>query len=96
MNLFRRTYTGRIKKKGSHEIDPEDVFLDSENLSELDVHQLEGHLERPLDKKMFYATVILSSVLALSGLQADERRAQIDSLSPKIHLLDQFHGTLSF
>jgi penicillin-binding protein 2 len=66
MNLFRRTYTGHIKKKGSHEIDPEDVFLDSENLSELDVHQLEGHLERPLDKKMFYATVFLSSILVLS------------------------------
>ncbi len=54
MNLFRRTFTRRAKQAMSHEILPEDVFLDSQNLSKLNIEQMEGHLERPLGKHIFY------------------------------------------
>lgn len=57
MNLFRHTSTRRARKAASHEISPEDVFLDSQNVSKLDLNQMEGHLERPLGKHVFYLSV---------------------------------------
>lgn len=54
MNLFHRTFTQRAKREASHEIAPEDVFLDSQNISRLNIDQMEGHLERPLSRNMFY------------------------------------------
>jgi penicillin-binding protein 2 len=63
MNLFRRLYTLRARRAASHEIDPEDVFLDSQNLSQLNIHQMEGQLERPLGKHIFYITLFASILL---------------------------------
>ncbi len=65
MNLFRHISTRRARKAASYEIDPEDVFLDSENLSALDTDQLQGQLERPLGVHVFYATVIATLFLTL-------------------------------
>lgn len=59
MNLFRHTSTRRARKAASHEISPEDVFLDSQNISKLDLNQMEGHLERPLGKNIFYLSVAI-------------------------------------
>ena len=83
MNLFRHLSTLRARRAASHEIDPEDVFLDSQNLSQLNIHQMEGQLERPLGKHIFYIALI-ASVLLISGfsyrlfamqvLQGDEYR----------------------
>jgi penicillin-binding protein 2 len=63
MNLFRHLSTRRARKAASYEIDPEDVFLDSENLSALDTDQLQGQLERPLGVHVFYATIIATLFL---------------------------------
>ncbi len=57
MKLFRRLSTYRAKVLSSHEIAPEDVFLDSQNLSNLDVDHMQGALERPLGKHVFYLTI---------------------------------------
>lgn len=57
MNLFRHISTRKAKNAASYEISPEDVFLDSQNLSNMDLNQMEGHLERPLGKHVFYITV---------------------------------------
>jgi penicillin-binding protein 2 len=65
MNVFRRLSTRRARKAASHEIDPEDVFIDSQNLSSLNVDQLEGQLERPLDKKVFYLALAVSFFLVV-------------------------------
>lgn len=54
MNVSRLLSTRRARKASSHEIDPEDVFLDSQNLSSLNLDQFEGHLERPIAKYVFY------------------------------------------
>ncbi|MBP6949064.1 MAG: hypothetical protein KBC41_01050 [Candidatus Pacebacteria bacterium] len=52
--MFHLLSTHRARKAASHEIDPEDVFLDSQNLSSLNIDQMEGQLEKPLGKKVFY------------------------------------------
>lgn len=57
MNLFRHISTRKAKSAASYEISPEDVFLDSQNLSNMDLNQMEGHLERPLGRHVFYITV---------------------------------------
>ena len=63
MNLFRRTFTRQARIAASHEISPEDVFLDSQNISNMDLNQMEGHLERPLGKHIFYIAVIVVVLL---------------------------------
>lgn len=63
MNLFRRTFTRKARIAASHEISPEDVFLDSENISKLNLNQMEGHLEKPLSKYVFYFSVLFIFVL---------------------------------
>ncbi|MEN9881535.1 MAG: hypothetical protein RLZZ308_718 [Candidatus Parcubacteria bacterium] len=66
MNVFRHLSTRRARKAASHEIDPEDVFLDSQNLSQFNVDQMEGHLERPLGKHVFYAALSIVVFLVVS------------------------------
>ncbi len=66
MNVFHLLSTRRARKAASHEIDPEDVFLDSQNISALNLDQMEGHLERPLGKHIFYFA-ILATVLLVGG-----------------------------
>jgi penicillin-binding protein 2 len=63
MNLFRHTFTRRARQAASHEISPEDVFLDSQNVSKLDLNQMEGHLERPLGRHVFYLSVFFVFLL---------------------------------
>lgn len=58
MKLFRHLSTLRARRAASHEIDPEDVFIDSQNLSELNLDQMEGQLERPLGKHIFYIALV--------------------------------------
>lgn len=50
--MFRHIFTRRAKKAALFEIDPEDVFLDSTNLSGLNKDQFEGHLEKPISLMM--------------------------------------------
>ena len=48
INFFKK------KKRFYSDIDPDEIFLDSENLSSLDTQQLEGKIERPISKKTIY------------------------------------------
>lgn len=64
--MFRHISTIRARKAASHEIDPEDVFLDSQNLSSMNIDQMEGHFERPLEKHVFYVVVIGIFILITS------------------------------
>lgn len=63
MRLFRRIFTDRARRAASHEISPEDVFIDSQNLSSLNLDQMEGQLERPLGKHVFYIALFLIILL---------------------------------
>jgi penicillin-binding protein 2 len=44
------------------EIDPDEIFLDSSNLPEFDVHQFEGRIEKPIS---LLTIIVLSSVFGL-------------------------------
>jgi penicillin-binding protein 2 len=69
MNLFRHTFTRRARKLASHEISPEDVFLDSKNVSNMDMNQMEGQLERPLGRHVFYVSTAFVFLL-IAGFSA--------------------------
>jgi penicillin-binding protein 2 len=57
VNLFRRQ-----RSVIRREIDPDEIFLDSKNLPEFDVHQFEGRIEKPIS---ITTIVVLSSTFAL-------------------------------
>ncbi|MEK9183468.1 MAG: penicillin-binding transpeptidase domain-containing protein, partial [Patescibacteria group bacterium] len=53
------------KRKTDPKIYPEEIFMDSENISEFDVHQFEGRLEKAINKKTFlYLSVALGMIAA--------------------------------
>ena len=57
-----RMFGKRKKRNQNHEIDPDEIFLDSSNLPEFDVNQLEGRIEKPIPKKTLY---VLASFFVL-------------------------------
>ncbi len=79
MNVFRHLSTLRAKRAAAHAIDPEDVFLDSQNLSSLDINQLEGQLSRPLGMRVHFLFLIFIGLLfggtlfRLYGMQIVDR-----------------------
>lgn len=104
MNLFHRISTHRAKEAASHDIDPEDVFLDSQNLSKLNINQLEGHIEQPLGRHVFYFAIILVTFILTGGVYRLFNMQIVDGKSYKEkadrnHLksipLFAFRGTIS-
>ncbi len=57
----------RLKKnkKWGHEIDPDEIFLDSQNMPDFDVQQFEGRIEKPISKK---TVIILGIAFILIGV----------------------------
>lgn len=47
---------------GNSEIDPDEIFLDSRNLPDFDVHQFEGRIEKPISKSVFRSLVIVFAI----------------------------------
>ena len=104
MNVFRRLFNHRVKRASSYEIDPEDVFIDSQNLSLLNVDQMQGQLERPLGKNVFYITLALSFFLiagfsyrlyAMQVTLSDEYKEKADNNRLKKLPLFALRGTIS-
>lgn len=104
MNLFRHSSTRRARAAASHEIDPEDVFLDGENLSELNIDQMQGQLERPLGKHIFYLigffTILLIGgfsyrLFAMQILQGEVYQEKSDNNHLKKIPLFALRGTIS-
>lgn len=62
-------------KKHYDEVSPDEIFLDSQNLSELDTQQFEGVIERPLSRRhfimvaLFFTACIFAFIIRLSFLQ---------------------------
>lgn len=104
MNLFRRLSTKRARYDSSREIDPEDVFLDSQNLSELNIDQMQGQLERPLGKHIFYIAIVISFIFvagfsyrlfAMQVVRVDEYTEKADNNHLKKLPLFALRGTIS-
>ena len=53
-----------IKKNDYKDIDPHEIFLDSKNLPEFDLHQFEGRLEKPIASKVFSILAIVCLLTA--------------------------------
>ncbi len=51
-----------MNKKDSKDIEPDEIFMDSENLPDFDMYQFEGRLEKPISAKVF---PVLGSVCLL-------------------------------
>lgn len=80
---FRR-FKNKVFRRGIRiggEIDPDEIFLDSSNLPDFDVHQFEGRIERPISQATFVwlsigcALVALIFVGKLWNLQITEGQA---------------------
>src|SRR5437773_5228605 len=41
------------RKKNTKPIDPDEIFLDSQNLPDFDKHQFEGRIEKPISRSVF-------------------------------------------
>lgn len=106
MNIFRRIFTGRIRASSryTHEILPEDVFLDSTNLSALNIDQMQGQLEKPIGRHVFH--VIAVGVLCLTSmcvyrlygmqiLQGDVYKEQAEKNSIRTTPIFALRGTIS-
>ena len=63
LNFWRRG-----EKFSSKEIAPDEIFLDSSNLPQFDIHQFEGRLEKPISKKVFLIVTILFILFGASFL----------------------------
>lgn len=55
---------GRMSSK-HHEIDPDEILLDSSNLPEFDVHQFEGRIERPISRFSVWSVGIFFMLVVL-------------------------------
>ena len=104
MNLFRHLSTLRARREASREIDPEDVFLDSQNLSQLNIDQMQGQLERPLGKHIFYIALFVSFALissfsyrlfAMQVIRGDEYKERADNNRLKKLPLFALRGTIA-
>lgn len=50
LKIFKRKKYGR-----NHDIDPDEIFLDSQNLPDFDIHQFEGRIEKPISQGVYNA-----------------------------------------
>src|SRR3989338_10699530 len=53
------------RKKNDHKIYPDEIFLDSKNISGFDTSQFEGRLEKPISKKTF---IYMGAFIGFFGL----------------------------
>ena len=54
-NRLKRNFNKDPYKNRIQDIDPDEIFLDSQNLPNFDVNQFEGRLEKPISTKTFIA-----------------------------------------
>ncbi len=70
-NFFKRK-----KKLNTHSIDPDEVFMDTLNVSNLDTQQFEGVIERSISKRTMTITLVVFLVIGL-GFLAQLIRLQV-------------------
>ena len=66
---IRRRLLRLIGRKRRSEIYPDEIFLDSQNIPEFDRSQLEGRIEKPIEKRAIHAlmTLVLIAGVVFSG-----------------------------
>ncbi len=56
----------RNRRSKNHDIDPDEIFLDSKNLPNFDVNQFEGRIEKPISQNVFRFVVLFVVIIGLS------------------------------
>ena len=86
----------KFGRRSYNDIYPDEVFLDSENLPQFDVHQFEGRLEKPISSKVFYffwifcfivLIVFISRIWQLQVVKGNELKERSENNSLKQILL---------
>lgn len=83
------------RKKRKHELDPDEIFLDSSNLSGFDQSRLEGRLEKPIERStfagigfvalfMFVALMAQAANLQVRQGEAYAERSERNRLRPQV------------
>ncbi|MBL7045735.1 MAG: hypothetical protein ISR99_01755 [Parcubacteria group bacterium] len=65
-NRLRKFLRKLFKGVGGHEIEPDEIFLDSSNLPSFDTDQFEGRLEHPISKSSLFVFGALMTVVMLT------------------------------
>ncbi len=63
-----RTIIGTSRRNRSHEIEPDEIFLDASNLPDFDESQFEGRFERPFPKFTLVALSVVFALIASIGI----------------------------
>ncbi|MDP3402409.1 MAG: penicillin-binding transpeptidase domain-containing protein [bacterium] len=85
----------RVKKKRKYELDPDEIFLDSSNLSGFDQSRLEGKFEKPIEPSTFtgigFVAILMFMALMMQAaslqiLQGSEyaERSERNRLRPQV------------
>ena len=94
--MFRR-------KKYDHKIYPDEIFLDSRNISGFDTSHFEGRLERPISKKTFvylvffigiFGLFFVSRIFFLQVFKGEELLARSNRNSLKKELMPSLRGAI--
>jgi len=64
-NKFKKKIKGSQYKDRIKDIDPDEIFLDSENLPKYNIDQFEGRIERPISKRTFIFFSIICFLIFL-------------------------------
>jgi Cell division protein FtsI/penicillin-binding protein 2 len=62
MSILKNKFGKKFKKRNT-EINPEDIFLDSKNISNFNINHEEGTLEKTLSPKVFYILITIFSLI---------------------------------
>ena len=65
MKFFSGKKNTFFTKNSNVEVEPDEIFIDSSNLPEFDTYQLEGHLEKPIPKKIIKLTGFIFLIIGL-------------------------------
>ena len=52
-------------EKREKDIDPDEIFIDSENLPNFDVYQFEGRLEKPISRRSLFSLGVVVLIIIL-------------------------------
>ncbi|MCB9805611.1 hypothetical protein H6775_00455 [Candidatus Nomurabacteria bacterium] len=63
--MFKKFFKKKKGRSYHYDISPDDIFLDSQNLPDFNVHQFEGRIEKPIGKKTL---IFLGSIFLLIGI----------------------------
>lgn len=66
LNSFKLKFKKIFGKRSYQDIHPDEIFLDSKNLPEFNLHQFEGRIEKPISPRTFIFFGILSLLILIA------------------------------